>query len=222
MEDEIHARDVVIRLFDPHHVSKIAAEIEVCIRADGLPVFVFEAVDKGRNFRQTGDHVGGILEHGFPVLILLHSFCIFFCENGFLLHCEHGGGEHRHGMGIFRHCPENIKNVGRHFCAGLPVFYDFHGLLHGGNFAGQKEGPEALDVRVFTPRDFGKGRESFRDCFSTKADSFLWVQVRDVGYQAADIAGTTDALLNCYLIDDGVSLFFHEFLNARLMSFDFF
>ena len=131
-----------------------------------------------------------------------------------------GGGEHRHGMGVARHRPEDVEHVLGHVCPRLEVLDDFERLLFRRNVAREEEVPEPFHVRIVAPGHLGQRRERLGDRLAAEADPLLRVEVGDVGHEAADVAGAADALVDGHLVDHDLPLLLDQLGRARTVGQD--
>ncbi len=67
----------------------------------------------------------------------------------------------------------------------------------------------------------GKSREGLGNSLAAEADTFLRIEVGDVGNQAVDVASATDGLVDSHLVDDDLAVFFDQVLDVRTKLLDF-
>ena len=119
VEDEVHARDLVVRLRDAHHVGEVGTEVELGIGRDLRVAPVLHPVDVRGDARQLRQQVHRVFVHRIPVVGLLHALGVAAGEDRVALHREHRRGEHRHGMRVAGHLQEDVPDVLGHVGAAV-------------------------------------------------------------------------------------------------------
>ena len=142
-------------------------------------------------------------------------------ELGVPLHGEQAYGEHGHGVAVTRHAADDIPHVGRNVLANLPLGQNFVDLGLGGHVAGEKEIPERFHGRIFGAGSLGKSCEGLGNGLAAEADTFLRIEVGDVGNQAVDVASAADGLIDSHLVDDDLAVFFDQVLDVRTKLLNF-
>jgi hypothetical protein len=191
-------------------VCEVAAHVEGRILGDVHVGLVLHAVDVGGQGGQLGQEVENVLQHGLPVDHLAHALVVALDELRLALHGQDALGEEGHGMGVAGRGTHDVDDVLRQLAALLELLHQLQGLIHGRHFAGHQVVEETLDVGILVVRILGQRLEGLGNRLTAEADALEGVQVRNVGHQAANTAGTTDGLGDGDIADLGIAILLEQ------------
>src|SRR6266571_1083386 len=221
MKDEVHAGNVLVLLFLADHVGKVGAHVEGRIDGDLFVAAILQVVNKGCNDRNAGNDVTGVFIHIFPSGHLVEfAGVIETGKLGVFLQCQHGDRKHDHRMAVTRQSANCVKYVLRNNLTDFPLGNNFGNLSISRNVTCKKHVPEGLNGRICRTGSLWQRSKSLGNGLATEADALLWIQVGDIGYERTDITGTTDALIDSYLVDNDLTKFFDKLCGTWAVFID--
>mmetsp|Transcript_15819 Transcript_15819/g.66659 ORF Transcript_15819/g.66659 Transcript_15819/m.66659 type:complete len:401 (+) Transcript_15819:1304-2506(+) len=203
-----------------HLFGEVRRPVQVVVRRDQRTVLERVAVDGGRHGGELRDAVQRVLEHGLPVLGLVHALRVRLGELTLRLQRHDGHRKLRHGVRVFRERRQHVEHVFRDVRARPELRGQALHLRLRGDIPGEQEPQQTLGEGLAA---LDGGREPFLqvgDGVSPKPDALLRVQQRGLPDHAGDAAHAAHRHVHGDLTEGLVAVSLLDLLQALLLRGD--